>query len=211
MGGIRVTPEFATSIPGLLAAGEAIGGANGANRLSGNAVTEALVFGRRAGCNAAAYAQRSLARPWHASAASVALDLLQSDYRSGENPAALITALQSVMNDEVGPFRTEAGLERALARFAELRAAMGGAPPPARGGFDARRLDWFDLRNMLLVAETVARAALVRRESRGAHQREDYPAMDDRWRVNQAVRLDGEHVALVCIPVAGATVAAVAS
>ena len=94
------------------------------------------------------------------------------------------------MSLHVGPFRTAAGLRQALAEIARLRSALGTNPPAALGGFDTARLDWFDLRTMLLVAETVAAAALAREESRGAHQREDYPGMDDRWAVNQTVRLD---------------------
>jgi len=208
MGGIHVTPNFATALPGLFAAGEAIGGANGANRLSGNAVTEALVFGRRAGRKAAAHARSSIAQPHHSAASVAALDLLRSGRPIGENPAALIVELQNIMNDAVGPFRDEAGLQDALTRIDALRAAIGEVPPQSGHFFDAARLDWFDLRNMLLVAEAVARAALARRESRGAQQRDDYPDMDDAWRVNQTVRLQNGRMMLAQCPAVAETVAA---
>jgi succinate dehydrogenase/fumarate reductase flavoprotein subunit len=190
MGGIKVSPALESGIANLFAAGEAIGGANGANRLSGNAITEALVFGRIAGANAAARAHAMQASAWRDGAASGALALLEDEATLQANPAALIVRLQAVMSDHVGPFRTASGLERALAEIADMHAAIGSAPPERLGGFDTRRLDWFDLRNMLLVAQTVAQAALARTESRGAHQREDFPVLGDAWTVNQTMRLD---------------------
>ena len=195
MGGIRVTPDFATSVPNLFAAGEAVGGANGANRLSGNAVTEALVFGTLAGRSAAACARKVKARPsWRS---VPALEFHETKKPARGNPARLITTLQALMQEKVGPFRRADQLEAALAQIAEMRAEIGDAPPGAALPFDSARLDWFDLRNMLLVAETVARSALARRESRGAHQREDYPISDDAWAINQSARLEAGRVALI--------------
>jgi succinate dehydrogenase/fumarate reductase flavoprotein subunit len=194
MGGIRVAPTLETRLPNLFAAGEAIGGANGANRLSGNAITEALVFGTRAG---EAAAERANGAPaWDEKAAAPALDLVASEREGAANPAALIAELQALMADRVGPFRTAEGLEHALAEIARLRAALGSRPPRAAGGFDAARLDWFDGRNMLLVAEAVARAALARSESRGAHQREDHPELDEGWAVHQGIALKDGKLAL---------------
>jgi succinate dehydrogenase/fumarate reductase flavoprotein subunit len=189
MGGARVAPTLETEVANLFAAGEAVGGANGANRLSGNAITEAFAFGRRAGREAAARAARDGAA-WRPGAAAAALALVGSDGPAC-NTAAMIVALQDVMATQVGPFRTEARLAQALARIGALRDALGAAPPGAPGAFDLARLDWFDLRNMLMVAEAVARAAQARTESRGAHQREDHPTVSDAWLVNQTVRLAG--------------------
>ena len=195
MGGIRVTPDFETSVPNLFAAGEAVGGANGANRLSGNAVTEALVFGTLAGRSAAARARNVKTRlSWRG---APAMELVETMKPARGNPARLITALQALMQEKVGPFRRADQVEAALAKIAEMRAEIGDAPPGAALPFDSVRLDWFDLRNMLLVAETVARSALARRESRGAHQREDYPVIDDTWASNQWVRLQGGRVAVI--------------
>ena len=168
-----------TDLPGLFAAGEAVGGANGANRLSGNAVTEALVFGRRAGqqCRKPGEADAMPAVGQHE--AGAALDLVASDPPPGDtrNTAAMIDALQATMSDNVGPLRDAPGLVRALETIAELTAELGERPAGDAKAFDMRRLEWFDLRNMLLVARLVAEAALARRESRGAHQREDFPDM----------------------------------
>jgi succinate dehydrogenase / fumarate reductase, flavoprotein subunit len=203
MGGVIADERMATELPGLFVAGEAVGGANGANRLSGNAITEALVFGRRAGRSAAERAQRIAAQPFRAEHAQAALDLIASSQdRNDINTAAMVTKLQSIMADDVGPFRTKAKLERALATIAEMTLALGERPIGDGGAFDLRRLDWLDLRNMLLVARTVASAALARTESRGAHQREDFPGMLPQWQVNQQARLDSNGIALSLVPAA---------
>ena len=126
--------------------------------------------------------------PWRDEASAASLALLGEDGAPADlNSAALIAALQEAMARDVGPFRTARGLERALGEIARLKAALGANPPAPQGAFDTNRLDWFDLRNMLLVAEAVAQAALRRSESRGAHQREDFPAMDDVWARNQSI------------------------
>jgi succinate dehydrogenase / fumarate reductase flavoprotein subunit len=194
MGGVAADARMATNVPGLFAAGEAVGGANGANRLSGNAITEALVFGRRAGRSAAERAAALTAPPFRPEAARAALDLIKADGGGeGPNTAEMITALQATMADDVGPLRDAARLRRALSRIDELAAALGERPLGVPTAFDLRRLEWFDLRNMLLVARIVAATALAREESRGAHQREDFPATEAAWRVNQTVRWrDGE-------------------
>jgi succinate dehydrogenase/fumarate reductase flavoprotein subunit len=120
----------------------------------------------------------------------------------------LIARLQKLMGDHVGPIRSAIGLEQALGEIGELGAAKDEAPPATAAHFDTMRLDWFDLRNMLLVAETIVRAALARRESRGAHQREDYPGTDDRWVANQIVTLGTRGLVLETAPCAGAKDAA---
>jgi succinate dehydrogenase/fumarate reductase flavoprotein subunit len=220
MGGIAADARMETGIPGLLAAGEAVGGANGANRLSGNAVTEALVFGRRAGKSAAARAARMTAQPFRRDDARDILYLVTADGAAdGPNSAAMINALQAVMTEDVGALRTQAGLTRAIARIDEIGGALGERPfgGGGRGGgrdgggagvFDMERIDWFDLRNMVLVARMVAQAALRRTESRGAHQREDFPGMVPQWRVNQVARLSGGAIEIASVPVAGAKVGA---
>jgi succinate dehydrogenase / fumarate reductase flavoprotein subunit len=200
MGGIRVNVEMQSSVPGLFAAGEAVGGANGASRLSGNAIPEALVFGRKAGISAAAYARKTGAGAYTRAAAASALDLLKPDSRAGEEMApAAILALQQLMDKYAGPLRSEAGLQSGLAEIARLETALPSRPPSAAPFADARR-DWFDLRNMLLVARTIATAALSRRESRGAHQREDYPSTDQRWEVNQTLHFKGGQIAFESVP-----------
>ena len=90
----------------------------------------------------------------------------------------------------------------------ELDAALGDRPFGDAGAFDMQRLDWFDLRNMLTVARMVTQAASLRTESRGAHQREDFPEMLPRWRINQAIRLRGEELEITQAPASAAQVAA---
>lgn len=188
MGGIQVDTAMRTGVPGLLAAGEAVGGANGANRLSGNAITEALAFGRIAGAEAARQAAAGAPR-FDVAAAAPGLALLEAE---GEwmNTAAMVARLQRIMAADVGPFRTASGLGRAAAELAALRGEIGTAPPGQPGQpHDLLRLDWFDLRQMLLVAEAVVDAATARTESRGAHQREDYPGQNPAWERSLVVDL----------------------
>jgi succinate dehydrogenase / fumarate reductase, flavoprotein subunit len=198
MGGVVANAQMQTELPGLFAAGEVVGGANGANRLSGNAITEALVFGRRAGRSAAAHAKKhakTMARKdLRAADMPAALDLVGdgSGARRDLNTASMIARLQAIMADDVGPFRTAAKLNHALAGIAALADELGERPPRFAGAadaFDLQRLEWFDLRNMLIVARAVAQSALARTESRGAHQREDYPKLLPAWRRHQRVRL----------------------
>jgi succinate dehydrogenase / fumarate reductase, flavoprotein subunit len=214
MGGVIADAQMRTELPGLFAAGEVVGGANGANRLSGNAITEALVFGRRAGRSAAAHAKTRAKNPGNTIArtrlrvedARVALDLVRENNGTGKdlNTAAMIARLQATMADDVGPFRTAVKLNRALAEIAALAEELGERPPrfsgAANAGFDLQRLEWFDLRNMLVVARAVAQSALARTESRGAHQREDFPKMLPAWRRHQRVRLAGDGLQLSGAP-----------
>ena len=191
MGGVRVDRALETGVRGLYACGEAVGGANGANRLSGNAITEALVFGVRAGRNAA-HRARGTAAAWSSRAAQPAVDLLRgATRRDGNNPAGMVAELQAVMADKVGPFRTGEKLVSALADIDRLTRDLGDTPQSGTGGYDPMLVDWLDLRNMLLTARTVAVSALARTESRGAHQREDHPGLAEGWEVNQVVALSG--------------------
>ncbi|MET8568452.1 fumarate reductase/succinate dehydrogenase flavoprotein subunit [Streptomyces sp. NPDC004783] len=196
MGGIAVDSDTAAArgVPGLFAAGEVAGGMHGSNRLGGNSLSDLLVFGRRAGRHAAGHA--ALRAPGDRpragdaevdAAAAEALRPFSAETRDPEdgppeNPYTLHQELQQTMNDLVGIIRREPEMRQALEKLAELRARA------ARAGVEGHRQfnpGWhlaLDLRNMLLVSECVARAALERTESRGGHTREDHPAMDRRWR-----------------------------
>jgi succinate dehydrogenase/fumarate reductase flavoprotein subunit len=203
MGGVAADARMQTELPGLLVAGEAVGGANGANRLSGNAITEALVFGREAGRTAVARARTIQAAPSLIPAARATIEMMCADPpKDPPNSAEMIQSLQQTMADDVGPLRTGVSLERALGRIGVLSSALGERPFGAGGAFDMQRLEWFDLRNMLMVAKAVAQAALERAESRGAHQREDCPEMLPQWRVNQAIRLRDRKLAIARSPAA---------
>ena len=188
MGGIRVDTDMRTSVPQLFAAGEAVGGANGANRLSGNAITEAVTFGRRAGMRAAKVAAKGKFSP-----------MPEASFGGSKppfNPAAAIVDLQKVMNTDVGPLRTADGLERALEHIMSTKFDL----PAPREGLDPEWVDLHDLRNMRLVAECVTRAALARTESRGAHQRDDFPQTSEAWLRHQTIRLAGEALQLNSVP-----------
>ena len=199
MGGIRVDASMQTRIRGLSAAGEAVGGANGANRLSGNAITEALVFGARAGLVAAESVKRVRSK-WDDRLADEALRRLISFRRgdSGSNavaPIALQAELQKLMWEQAGPFRTGEKLSAALACIDEMR--MKDLPRLRIGAaaqFNLDLQDAFELRAMLTTAEAVIGSAFTRTESRGAHQREDFPAPDEAFLKNQAVELKDGHL-----------------
>src|ERR1700733_8819421 len=129
MGGVKVDTRFETAVPHLFAAGEAVGGANGATRLSGNAITEALVFGARAGKSAADVARMANKQRWTSRAAAPALDLLRRrSTKLAANPAGMIIDLQAVMTEKVGPFRTAATLNAALAEIDRIAQAIAGDP-----------------------------------------------------------------------------------
>ena len=199
MGGIRVDGEMATSVPGLYAAGEAVGGASGANRLSGNAIPEALVFGETAGRHAARHAREG-ASAWTRETARPHLERLAANGghrpagESGRNAGAALGELRAelaeLMWDKVGVLRTGVGLGEALDRIRALRLELDAIPVPHEGPYDLARQDWFDLRGGLMTAESIALAALERTESRGAHQREDHPETDPEQARSQRIRLD---------------------
>src|SRR5690606_3072423 len=167
MGGIRVETDMSTDVAGLYAAGEAVGGANGANRLSGNAITEAVAFGMQAGRSASTHAGQvsglEVARALELAAPMLAQLQSRPEQSNGANVAGLIVRLQALMHDYVGPFRTEEGLQYALEELAVLKEELGDTLPGDGGPQDPVRLDALDLRNMLLVAEAVTRSALSRR------------------------------------------------
>ena len=194
MGGIGVDARLATRVPGLFAAGEAVGGANGANRLSGNAITEAFVFGHRAGRNAAADAAR-MPDAWRSSAARPALDTLAERKEArGEGPSALALSheLRQLMWEQVGPLRDGAGLDGAVERIRRMRREhLPDLAVPVCGAYDTGLADWYTLRAGLEVAEAIAATAAARRESRGAHQREDFSESDAQLAMSQTVTRAG--------------------
>jgi succinate dehydrogenase / fumarate reductase flavoprotein subunit len=197
MGGVRVDAETgATTRPGLFAAGEVSGGMHGANRLGGNSLSDLLVFGQRTGAGAAAYAatqtEDAYVDPVAVRAASTELAApLQPGV--GEDPYRLHEELQSLMQSHVGIFRTEKDLDEAIIRLAELRARW---PAIRISGGRAYNPGWglvYELRNMLIVSEAIARSAKQRRESRGAHSRIDFPEPDEKWaKLNSVVQLAGD-------------------
>jgi succinate dehydrogenase / fumarate reductase, flavoprotein subunit len=199
MGGVEVDPDTQqATVPGLFAVGEVSGGMHGSNRLGGNSLSDLLVFGRRAGLYAAEYvdalAAGSRPAPNEATVAGAAAEALAPLERAdGENPYQVHAELQQAMNDLVGIIRREKELEAALAELDKLRVRA--AQVSAVGG-RAYNPGWhlaLDLRNMLLVSDCVAQAALERQESRGGHTRDDFPDMSPDWRkINLVCSLDGD-------------------
>jgi succinate dehydrogenase / fumarate reductase flavoprotein subunit len=196
MGGVEVEPDSAMSIvPGLYAAGEVAGGMHGANRLGGNSLSDLLVFGRRAGEDAAAYAAAlSGARPVvDETAVSAAQEsaLEPFDREGGENPYSVQHDLQDTMHNLVGIIRNAAEVQRALDRIEELKGRVAALSVEGHRQYNPGWHLALDLKNMLLVSECVARAALDRKESRGGHTRDDFPMTDPSWgKLNVLCRLD---------------------
>jgi succinate dehydrogenase/fumarate reductase flavoprotein subunit len=199
MGGVRVDTNMHTRIEGLYGAGEAVGGANGANRLSGNAITEALVFGERAGSRAAEHSTK-IAAKWDDTIACQASDRLSKarDAHSTDSttPISIQTELQQLMWENAGPFRTGEKLSVALTRIGQMQQQLPRLRIGAERQFNLDLQDWFELRAMLTTAKAIVQSALARNESRGAHQREDFPAPNDALVKNQMLELkDGKLLA----------------
>ncbi|MGH3969201.1 MAG: FAD-binding protein, partial [Mycobacterium sp.] len=190
MGGIEVDPDTgAATVPGLFAAGECSGGMHGSNRLGGNSLSDLLVFGRRAGLGAADYVRALHSRPAVAqqdvdAAAALALAPFDGpgDGSAAENPYKLQIDLQDTMNELVGIIRKADEISQALSRLEELRARFANVQVEGHRQYNPGWNLAIDLRNMLMVSECVARAALERTESRGGHTRDDHPAMEANWR-----------------------------
>ena len=187
MGGVEVDPDTgAATVPGLFAAGECSGGMHGSNRLGGNSLSDLLVFGRRAGLGAASYVDELGDRPAIAESdveAAAARALAPFDGpEDGESPYEVHSELQQSMNDLVGIIRKAEEIEQALERLEELKKRAQRLVVRGDRKFNPGWHLAMDLRNMLLVSECVARAALLRTESRGGHTRDDFPAMEADWR-----------------------------
>jgi succinate dehydrogenase / fumarate reductase flavoprotein subunit len=189
MGGVEVDPDTgaaAGTIQGLFAAGEVSGGMHGSNRLGGNSLSDLLVFGKRAGEYAAKYADGLKATPKVSEASlNAAVETALAPLNrgaDGENPYNVWHSLQEVMQNLVGIIRRREELEQSIKDLAELRGRVANVGATGGRKFNPGWHLALDLRNMLVVSECTARAALEREESRGGHTREDFPAMDNQWR-----------------------------
>ncbi|MCP9993944.1 FAD-binding protein [Streptomyces albogriseolus] len=187
MGGVWVRPEdHSTDVRGLYAIGEASSGLHGANRLGGNSLIELLVYGRITGRAAAAYAESLTAQPRSAAAVAQARaevdGLLAAD--GPESVRALQRAVRNTMTEHAGVVRDEEGLRTGLAELGAIEERMEdvGVHPDIAGFQDLAHA--FDLRAAVLAARATLEAALERRETRGCHNRGDYPDMDEELRVN---------------------------
>ena len=199
MGGVEVEPDTAAAVgvPGLFAAGEVAGGMHGSNRLGGNSLSDLLVFGRRAGMGAAAYVkQNSTASVSDATVAAAAARIEAPFARTGgENSYSLHAELQEVTHNLVGIIRTGTELKEAIEKIADIRKRSANVAVSGGRKFNPGFHLAFDLDNMLLVAESTAKSAISREESRGGHTRDDFPGMDSGWRQsNHIASFDGNQV-----------------
>jgi succinate dehydrogenase / fumarate reductase flavoprotein subunit len=182
MGGVRVDPDSQMSdVPGLFAAGECGAGLHGANRLGGNSLSDLLVFGQRAGEYAARFAKENALGNVNADelAAAERRALKPFEQENGESPYAIQHALQDYMQDLVGIVRQEQEMLQALERIRELNARAARASVQGNREYNSGWHTALDLHSLLTVSEIVTRAALERKESRGAHFRDDFPAKDE--------------------------------
>ena len=205
MGGLRVEAETgATTLPGLYAAGEAAAGLHGANRLGGNSLSDLLVFGRRAGAAAGAYVREvglgKIDERQVAEEQRILLLPLSAD--GAENPYLLQQQLQQAMQDGAGLAREEKSLKICLDKILELRQRSARVHVPGSRKYNPGWHTARDLRFMLTIAEAIVRAAIERRESRGAHWRLDCLEKDPAFgRVNFIAYNDGGHIKLKTRPV----------
>ena len=193
MGGVLIDAETQMSeVPGLFAAGECTAGLNGANRLGGNSLSDLLVFGKRAGEYAACFAKenRPAAQLDNAQIDSIASHAIAPFERSGESPYQIQAGLQDLMQKLVGIVRREEEMQAALDGLAELRKRANAVGVTGNREYNGGWHTALDLENLLTVSEMVTRAAIARKESRGAHFRDDFPAKNDaEWRCSIAHRL----------------------
>ena len=199
MGGVEVEPDNAAAVgvPGLFAAGEVAGGMHGSNRLGGNSLSDLLVFGRRAGMGAVEYVKNNGANPVSDASVKKAAARIEAPFsrEGGENSYSLHAELQEVTHNLVGIIRTGAEIEEAIEKIADIRKRSANVSVAGGRKFNPGFHLAFDLDNMLLVAESTAKSALRREESRGGHTRDDFPGMDTTWRqVNNISSFDGKQV-----------------
>jgi succinate dehydrogenase flavoprotein subunit len=181
MGGVRVDGDTQMStVPGLYAAGEVAAGLHGANRLGGNSLSDLLVFGRRAGRYAARFAKEHGAGKINpAEVDSAARTALQPfDRASGENPYQVQNHLQTMMQELVGIVRRQGEMEKALDELAKLKDRAAKVGVVGNREYNPGWHTALDLHNLMIVSEAIARSALDRKESRGAHFRDDFPDKD---------------------------------
>jgi succinate dehydrogenase / fumarate reductase flavoprotein subunit len=199
MGGVEVDPDTAAAVgvPGLFAAGEVAGGMHGSNRLGGNSLSDLLVFGRRAGVGAANYVKQTDAVKVSESSIKNAAARIAAPFErsGGENPYTLHQELQEITHNLVGIIRTESELSDAISKISQIRGRIENVSVTGGRLFNPGFHLSFDLDNMLLVAEATAKSAIVRKESRGGHTRDDFPKMDPKWRaLNNITSFNGKEV-----------------
>ena len=195
MGGIRVDSDTQqTCVPGLFACGECSGGMHGANRLGGNSLSDLLVFGALAGQGADAYIKGLGHHPKPAEsdlAEAMKRATIILNRESGSNPYLVHEELQTIMNDGVNIVRDKEGLGAAISKLEGLQPDVASVKAPGSSQYNPGWHEAISLRSLMITAESVARAALVREESRGAHTRTDFPGEQDDWQKVRVVSSKG--------------------
>jgi succinate dehydrogenase / fumarate reductase flavoprotein subunit len=186
MGGVRVDPDSQMStVPGLFACGEVGAGLHGANRLGGNSLSDLLVFGQRAGVASAAFAKShgtvKIDPDQVENAARWATEPFERNGQQTEGPYQVQYDLQNMMQDKVGIVRNQGPMEEALQGLGALWKRADRVRVEGNREYNPGWHTAMDLRNLLTVSEAVARSAIARKESRGAHFREDFMGKDPEW------------------------------
>ena len=185
MGGIKVDADTQMSrVPGLFACGECSGGMHGANRLGGNSLSDLLVFGKLSGDGANSYIKELSYNPVidYEQAISIirsATDILNRE--SGENPYLVREELQESMQNNVGIVRTKELLTNGIDELEQIKNTYKTVKADGASQYNPGWHEAIALRNLIITAESVARSALMREESRGAHTRVDFPGEQDKW------------------------------
>jgi len=195
MGGVRIDVNASTDVKGLYAAGEVASGVHGANRLGGNSLADALVFGRRAGASAASYARSVGYTPMDTNAVRLEIERVENLFRWREGYSISYTEIHKRLRETMWRYvalaRREEGLSKALSEIEYMKREL--LPRLAVNDgkhFSLAALRTLECMNMVRVAEVVMRSALIRTESRGAHYREDYPYTQSEWLKHILFKLD---------------------
>ena len=204
MGGLHINSHTETNVPRLFACGEVVGGTHGSNRLGANAKNELFVFGYRAGKFAAEHSRRAVKLGVNWDHVKEEESRIHGLFRNGTPPTELKKSLKNIMSENVGVGRSEEGLKRAIYLVEGLREREVPRMGVSEDGRKYRSdlVNALEIYNMLDVAELVARSALFRTESRGAHYRIDYPKRDDEnWRFHTGVKLDKKKMTISKTPI----------
>jgi succinate dehydrogenase/fumarate reductase flavoprotein subunit len=202
-GGVKINKRCETNVPGLFAAGEVCGGAHGANRISGNALTEILVEGKVAGKTAAWFAATRDPMDSENTNANGLIEKVLGTYMearsaSGSSPLELKKHLQKIADSKLGVVRDEQCLKKAIEEISTIKREIPSVHlKSTRRDYNREWLDLLQLENMATTMEMVARSSLVREESRGCHYRRDYPSSSREWIMNTVVKRDCESTMLV--------------
>lgn len=194
MGGIKVDPETnSTNVNGLFAVGEAAAGVHGANRLGGNSLADLLVFGKYVGINAALYAKKSnLERISEEEVKAEIKRINEFINPGGINPYSLTEKLRKTMSENVGIVRNEQNMQKALSIIFEIKKEYKNIGIGGNLQYNPGLLQCLELHSMLEISELLVRGAIMRKESRGAHYRSDFPKKDRKWLKNIIFKKNGD-------------------